>query len=322
MKKTYSKPTIERLINGQMNRHSHGQRIPPCENIDGHPVEQLVQEHGSPLFVFSEKVLRNTIQKANRAFEKHYPNFQFAWSYKTNYLKAICAVMHDERSIAEVVSEFEYEKARSMGIAGSDIIYNGPHKSRKSLIRAAREGAKIQIDHLDELLEIETIGEQLGINIPVAIRLYMDVGIRPIWSKFGFNLDEGEAWRTIMRIHSSKHLTLVGLHTHIGTFILDAQAYRTAASKLVLLSERIYQECEVEIDYLNLGGGFASPNSLHGQYLPAEDTIPTFDDYASAIASGIHAHHSAKRKLPKLYLETGRALVDESGYMVTSVVAT
>ena len=322
MKQIYSRPTIERIVSGQMNKHGHGQRIPPCESIDGHKVEDLIQAHGSPLFIFSESTLRDTVRRANRAFEKRYPNFQFAWSYKTNYLKAICAVMHDEGSIAEVVSDFEYDKARNMGLAGSDIIYNGPHKTRASLVRAAQEKAKIQVDHLDELVELEAIGEEFNIDINVGIRLYMDTGIRPIWSKFGFNLDDGEAWRAILRIHASRRLNLVGLHSHIGTFILDASAYKTAAIKLVQLSEKAYKECGMDIEYLNLGGGFASPNSLHGQYLPAEDVIPTFDDYAEAISTGIQETLPPNRKLPKLYLESGRALVDESGYLVTSVVAT
>jgi diaminopimelate decarboxylase len=305
-----------------MNKHGYGQKLAPMQTIDGHRVDDLILEYGSPLFVFSESRLRDTVRRAKMAFDKRYPDVQFAWSYKTNYLRAICAIMHDEGSIAEVVSDFEYEKARNLGVEGSDIIYNGPYKSRASLVQAAKEGAKIQIDHLDELMELEKIANEIGIKIKVGIRLYLDAGIRPIWTKFGFNLDDGEAWRTILRIQSGGKLQLVGLHTHIGTFILEADAYRIAAEKLVLLAEKIYREFGDEITYLNLGGGFASRSSLHGSYLPSEDTTPTFDDYAEAISQGILNNLPAGRKPPKLYLESGRALVDESGYLITSVVAT
>jgi len=322
MKKTYTRPTIERHVTGHMNKHGYGQRLSPLETIDGHRIDDLVAAHGSPLFIFSEEKIRETIGKAKLAFEKRYPDVQFAWSYKTNYLKSICALFHDEGSIAEVVSDFEYEKARNLGVEGCDIIYNGPHKTTASLMRAVKEGAKIQIDHLDELMELERIADELDVMIDVGIRLYTDTGIRPIWSKFGFNIDDGEAWRVIRRMHSGGKLSLVGLHSHIGTFILDANAYRVAAQRMVELSERVRKECGFEIEYLNLGGGFASPNTLHGQYLPAEDVIPTFDEYAEAISSGILGSLPPGRKPPKLYLESGRAMVDESGYLVTSVVTT
>ena len=322
MKKPYTRPTIDRHVTGHMNKHGYGQRLSPLESIDGHRIDDLVADHGSPLFIFSEEKIRETIGKAKLAFEKRYPDVQFAWSYKTNYLKSICSIFHDEGSIAEVVSDFEYDKARNLGVAGSDIIYNGPHKTPQSLRRAVKEGAKIQIDHLDELVLLEQIAEELDQTVNVGIRLYTDTGIRPIWSKFGFNIDDGEAWRVIRRMHSGGRLTLVGLHSHIGTFILDAQAYRIAAQRMVELSERVRKECGFEIEYLNLGGGFASANTLHGQYLPAEDVIPTFDEYAEAISSGILGSLPPGRKPPKLYLESGRAMIDESGYLVTSVVTT
>ena len=55
-----------------------------------------------------------------------YPKVQFAWSYKTNYLDAICHVFHSEGSIAEVVSDFEYEKARNAGNAGQPDHFQWP----------------------------------------------------------------------------------------------------------------------------------------------------------------------------------------------------
>ena len=135
----YVRPTVQRLNSGPVNPFRHGS-TPCCTEIDGVPVADLVRDHGSPLFVFSEKALREKYREAHRAFSRRYPNVQFAWSYKTNYLNAICRLFHQEGSIAEVVSGFEYEKARGNGIAGSDIIFNGPHKERADVERAVAEG--------------------------------------------------------------------------------------------------------------------------------------------------------------------------------------
>ena len=107
----YLSPSIQRVGSEPCNPFRLGS-TPCCTEIDGVAVSRLVGEHGSPLFVFSEATLRAKYREAHRAFARRYPDVQFAWSYKTNYLNAICRVFHQEGAIAEVVSEFEYEKAR------------------------------------------------------------------------------------------------------------------------------------------------------------------------------------------------------------------
>ncbi|EDM23091.1 alanine racemase [Caminibacter mediatlanticus] len=316
----YKKPVIEKIDTFASKVPSSPyktQRIK--KEIDGVDVYDLVKEFGSPLFVFSERDIENKYLEFKEAFSSRYPDVEFWWSYKTNYLGAICKVFHKLGSKAEVVSEFEYQKARHLGIDGKDIIFNGPYKSKEALEVAVKEGAKIHIDHWDEINDLEEIADKLGVNIPVAIRCNMNTGVYPLWSRFGFNIDNNEAYDAIKRIYEGKKLYLIGLHTHIGTFMLSADAYRVAAKKLTELKNRVEEEFGFNIEYLDLGGGFASKNRLKGVYQPPEVIVPTPDDYAIAITDTIYATN--KGNLPKLYLETGRALIDEAGYLLTSVFA-
>ncbi len=319
--KDYVAPTIARHQSGQMNAHAHGQSAAVCASIDGVGVSKLFAEHGSPLFVFSEATMRRAYREAHAAFQCRYPDVQFAWSYKTNYLKAVCAVFHQEGAIAEVVSDFEYDKARAMGIPSRDIIFNGPYKQPAALERAVVEGAKIQIDNLDELQALSAIAEKHKRGVDVAVRVYMDSGARPVWSKFGFNADTTEAVEAIKRIHGSRRLRLTGLHTHVGTYILDPHVYTCATEKLIELAEAARREFGFDIAYLNLGGGFASRSYLDDPNLHAVSTVPPIDAYAEAICKPILDRWPKGCKLPKLYLETGRALVDEAGYLLTTIVA-
>src|SRR6185369_1988476 len=137
----------------------------------GIPVASLIGQFGSPLFVFSEHGLREKTRRMREAFTSRYENTRFAWSYKTNYLGAICRIFHSEGWMAEVVSDFEYEKARKLGVAGKDIIFNGPHKSRRILELAIREQALIQIDNWDELSLVEELTTGLGQPLDVGIRV-------------------------------------------------------------------------------------------------------------------------------------------------------
>lgn len=320
-KKRYERPVISKHYSGLMNKYGGRQITPPKTHIEGIAVKELMEKFGSPLFVLSEKQIRQNQQNANRIFKNRYPKVQFAWSYKTNYLDAVCSVYHQENSWAEVVSSFEYEKAKRLGIKGEHIIFNGPDKNREALLNAIKDNAKIHIDHFDELYEIIEITETEKLKAKVAIRVNMDVGVYPKWDRFGFNVENGEAWQAIQRIASNKNLQLIGLHSHIGTYMMSAEAYRLAAQKLSLLAKSIKSELGIAIQYLDLGGGFASHNTLLGQYLPAEQVVPTLEQYADAISSGIFSASFKTDELPLLILETGRALVDDAGYLLSTVLA-
>jgi len=187
-KQRYERPVLKKLEAGMPGKYGLPSVTRATTHIDGIPVESLINEFGSPLFVISEQKLRSTFQRAKRAFSTRYPKLQFAWSYKTNYLEAVCRVFHQEGSWAEVVSGFEYDKAMQYGIPGDKIIFNGPDKSQKDLEKAIKNDSLIHIDHLDELYTIIELTDKLDIRPKVAIRVNMDTGIEPIWDRFGFNL--------------------------------------------------------------------------------------------------------------------------------------
>jgi diaminopimelate decarboxylase len=107
----------------------------PFTQIDGVPVKRIIDEYGSPCFVLSERTIRDTYRNALRAFSTRYPKVQFAWSYKTNYLNAVCQVFHQEGAWAEVVSMFEYQKALQNGVSGDQILFNGPDKTADTCAR-------------------------------------------------------------------------------------------------------------------------------------------------------------------------------------------
>lgn len=319
-KEPYVAPTIRRVSQVTANPQRLG-RVPVMAAIDKVPVAGLLAAHGSPLFVFSETNLRDKIRAARRAFEAVYPKVTFAWSYKTNYLNAICRVFHQEGSLAEVVSGFEYEKARNNGMPGHQIIFNGPYKTEAELRRAVAEGAMIQVDNRDEALVLARLAEESNEEIRVGLRVHVDTGTHAVWSKFGFNADDGEALRMIGWLVANTRLRICGIHCHVGTFMLDAGAYETATRALVALAQAAEAQGAGPVEYLNLGGGFASHARLHGQYLPPEQATPSFDDYAREICGTLKREWPEGRELPQLYLETGRALVDEAGYLISTVVA-
>lgn len=318
----YERPIIQKMNVGFMNKFGTRTESEPVTHIESVSVKSLINEYGSPLFVISEKQIRRNFQNANRIFKTRYPKVQFAWSYKTNYMNAVCQIFHQEGSWAEVVSGFEYEKALGNGVPGNKIIFNGPDKTDEQLVTAARNNSLIHIDHYDELYSLIRLSEEYNLKPRVAIRVNMDTGIFPKWDRFGFNFENGQAWNAITRIVNSDNLELVGLHCHIGTFMLAPSAYATAANKLCELTWSIKEKFNKVIQYIDLGGGFPSANTLKGAYLPGSDTVPSIDQFADAITDVILGYGFRQEDLPLLILETGRALIDDAGFLLGTVLAT
>ncbi len=314
-------PVLVRHQAGWMNKFSRVASMRPLDAIDGVPVAELVAAYGSPVFVFSERALVARHRELRDAFSTRWPKVRIAWSYKTNYLDGICRRLHREGAWAEVVSGFEYDKAVRNGVPEDHIHFNGPGKSAADLARAFRGGAIVHLDHFDELVLAERVAADLDLRPGVALRLHVTAEGVPPWSRFGFHVDGGQARDAARRLLAGDRLRLVGLHTHLGTFLQDPAPYRDAARQLAAFANTLRAEHGVVLDFLDLGGGFASHNTLKAQYLPGSQVTPGFDRYAEAIVDGLSALEGDPSRSPTLVLETGRAVVDDAGWMITTVLA-
>lgn len=320
MKLKYERPIIKKMNTGIMDKFGMPSQYDPIKAIDGVAIKGLTHQYGSPLFVLSEKQIRRNYQAAVRSFSTRYPKVQFAWSYKTNYINAVCKIFHQEGSWAEVVSGFEYQKAINNGVPGPQIIFNGPDKRPDDLRLAIQNQSLIHIDHFNELDSIISICDELNQKAKIAIRVNMDTGIYPVWDRFGFNYENGQAWSAITKAVKASNLDLIGLHCHIGTFMLSCSAYAVATEKLCRLALRCKNELQNTIHYLDLGGGFPSKNTLKGS-LTGTDSIPTLEEFAESITSTLLNSGFNINEMPLLILESGRALIDDAGYLIGSVLA-
>lgn len=324
-KKIWVKPLIKTHKAGYLNKFGNIGHYGVQDNIDGVAVDELVANHGSPLFVVSENTLRKNYQRLHKAFASRYPRVTFGWSYKTNYMGAVCNILHQEGAWAEVVSSFEYQKAMALGVPGDKIIFNGPHKTREALELAVENESQIHIDHLDELYLLEDIAREKNKIVDVGIRLNFDTGFTEPWSRFGFNIESGQAIDAAWRIKSGQQLKLTSLHCHIGTFILEPRAYAAQVKTMCEFMQQAETETGCIIETIDVGGGFASHNALQGIYLPPEQVVPSIEQYAETICDTLlsltHTRESQGYNRPTLMLETGRALVDDAEVLITKVIA-
>jgi diaminopimelate decarboxylase len=286
-------------------------------DIEGCDVAALTAQHGSPLFVVSEPRLRREFRDLRAAFRDVYPDTEIAYSYKTNYVTGIRALLHEEGAWAEVVSGLEYEMAHRLGIPGDRIVFNGPYKTDSDLRRAVKDGAWINVDGPDELTTLEEIAREERVVVPVGLRLTARVTAMP-WEKFGFSVEAGYAEDACRRAAESEHLRLRGIHVHLGTDLSDPAAYEDLLRLVLPLMSKLERRHGVRWEMVDLGGGLPNRHR-HARANPGTTPEQVFPAFARAIGRPLAAGFRRLESRPRLVLEPGRAVVEHPVFLVTTV---
>lgn len=289
----------------------------PCD------YKELLTEYGSPLFAVFERRLRAQFRSMRDTFTANGVDTTISYSYKTNYLPALCDVLHQEGAWAEVVSGMEYKLARALGVEPEQIIFNGPFKSQEELSVAIAEGALVNIDGFDELSAIRKVARAVGRTARIGIRFNFRHGANP-WTKFGFNVENGDAKRALEIIAGDRRLRFEALHNHSGTFQVDPKVYGRAAAVMVELA-REARALGLKPTIADFGGGYPSGNRLKQHFDVPGGSGPRANGlapFAELILNRICAAREAFGGRPMVVLEPGRALVDEAVQLLCTVVAT
>ena len=218
--------------------------------------ESLLEEFPSGYFVCDLQKFEDNYRRFLSAFSRHYPNTRIAYSYKTNYLPALCKRIDDLGGYAEVVSGLEYRIAQKYGIHGSNIIFNGPLKTDEDLLEAGNNNSIInlecdsEIDRLGQLAKINT-----GIEFRVGIRCNINPGGESR-SRFGFDTESPDFFDRIERIQRINGVSLTGLHCHFIPEGRSAENYGLIALRMAGLGREIWGIEGPE--FIDMGGGYFS----------------------------------------------------------------
>ena len=320
--KPYVPPRITQLPFIAFTKHLTRNLTLPMPAEEEYDANELVRKYGTPLFVISERRLREDFRKFAGTFSDPRIDTTIAYSVKTNYLPAVCSILRSEGAWAEVVSGMEYELCRSLGFPPSKIIFNGPHKTDEDLTLALTERALVNIDNFDELDKVEQIAATLPSPARIGIRINFHFGAMP-WTKFGFSDDNGDSQRALERIARNPKLRLELLHNHGGTFVLVHSLYAMAAERLVGLAKRA-RALGLAPKMVDFGGGYPSSNSLRPEYDFAGGSVRSgefWSPYAEEIRSRLVKARETFGGRPTLVLEPGRAIVDACTELLCTVVA-
>ncbi|MDO5787534.1 MAG: hypothetical protein Q4P09_07500 [Phascolarctobacterium sp.] len=277
-------------------------------------VKKLKEEYGDAFYLLDSEQFRKNFKELKAAFSAVYPNFNIAYSYKTNYTPKLCKIVDELGGYAEVVSEMELELALRIGVSHERIIWNGPTKNKEYMEKFLLSGGTVNIDSIDEALLIKEMATNHCEKVlNVGLRCNYDVKDGVI-SRFGFDIESNEFKQALEIVTNTDNIKFINLHCHFAKRQIDYWPAR--AKGMVDLIDRI---CIIP-DRVDIGGGLFGKmvKELEEQF---SFKIPNYSDYAEAAAKVFADRFAHEVKKPELIIEPGSALVGDCMKFVGTVMA-
>ncbi len=282
--------------------------------IDGVPAKDIAEKHGTPVYVYSENRIRDNYRRLREALAERYEKVKLLFSAKSNTNISILNVLKDEGANVDTVSVGETFLAKKAGFGPDEILFTGMNLSDDELDRLLDSDVKINVGSLsmlDRVLEREVPEEiSFRVNIQKGAGGHRHLVTAGENSKFGI-LEEKVlgAYRKALERGVKKF----GIHTHIGSGILDPTPHRLATEKLMDIAGKVNRELGIEFDFVDIGGGIGIP------YEPGDDKMDL--DRFSRVVLGSFKDKLDEHDLgaPDFCMEPGRYVIGDAGIVLTEV---
>ena len=276
-------------------------------------LDDLAQEHGTPLFVYSQAAIESALSAWQRGLAGR--DALVCYAVKANSSQAILSLLAQAGCGFDIVSGGELARALAAGAEPEKIVFSGVGKTRREMQAALEAGIGcFNVESEAELLALNDVAAACGLTAPVSIRVnpdvdarthpYISTGLRD--NKFG--IAHGHALAACQLAASLPGLRVAGIGCHIGSQITEAAPYLDALERVLDLLEAI-EAAGVPLGQIDLGGGLGIAY--------ADETPPAADALCQLLLARLDARGHGQRRL---IVEPGRALVGNAGVCLTEVL--
>lgn len=297
-------------------------------NIKGHltiggiDALDLAKNFGTPLMVYDVAQIRKQFQSFQQAFNQQKVAYAISYASKAFTAIAIYQVINQLGSKIDVVSGGELYTALKAGFPPAKISFHGNNKTKAELLLAVQKHVGVII--LDNFYEIALLSQVLNeTQSKTLVMLRVTPGVTAHTheydqtgqedSKFGFDVNSGQAEKAFLQVQANKKMKLIGIHSHIGSQILETTGFKLEIQKLMELLNQWAQKYSYQPQVLNLGGGFGIRYTAKDQVLAAktfvDEIVETVRDYA----------YKFHLEMPEIWIEPGRSIVGNAGYSLYTV---
>lgn len=267
-------------------------------------IDTIRKEYGDAFYLLDSEQFRRNFIELRDTFREIYPNFNIAYSYKTNYTPKFCKIVDELGGYAEVVSDMELEIALRLGIDPKRIIWNGPIKNITKLEEFLVAGGTDNIDSLEELEIVKSIAKKhLDKRLNLGIRCNYDVKDGVV-SRFGLDVDSEDFKNVLDFVTTVKNIHFKNFQCHFAKRQIE---YWLARAKGMV---DILDHFGIIPERIDIGGGLFGKmaDSLKAQF---KNDIPDYKAYAEAAGTIFAKYFRDKNVMPELLIEPGSAIVGD-----------
>ena len=293
--------------------------------IGGKSVFDLKEEFGTPLYVFDEKLIRDTCKSYKSNFILEGMDTEVIYASKAFQNIAMCKLINEEGLSLDVVSGGELYTALKANFPPSNIYMHGNNKTNEELNMAIDAGiGTIVIDNEQEMKRIESICKAkdkkvnalLRVNPGVEAHTHEYIQTTNNDSKFGESIFDEKVFSFISRLSDSKYIDFKGFHCHIGSQIHQEESFYLGATIMLEFLQKVKTKCNFITTVLNLGGGF-------GIYYNEEDTPMDIASFLKELLVKIkYKCEKLELFVPKIIIEPGRSIISNAGTTLYTVGGT
>lgn len=293
--------------------------------IGGCDVTELARQFDTPLYIVDEALIRKRCREYMDAFRATGLKFQVAYASKAFCIMAMCRIADEEGLSLDVVSDGELHTALKAGFPAERIHFHGNNKTPDEIEMAL--DAQIGCFVVDNFIELQLLNALAGQKNTVANILFrITPGVEAhtheyistgqIDSKFGFDLQNGSAFRAVQEASAMEHLNIIGIHSHIGSQIFEVDGFKIAVDKAAQFAVTVRDQLGIVFSVVNLGGGF-------GIRYTEEDAPLAASEYVQSIAASVREQFDqAQYPVPEIWIEPGRSIAGEAGTTLYTIGTT
>ncbi len=279
----------------------------------------IAHQHGTPVYIYDGGAIRSTVQTLTDALQGE---VEVYYSIKANPALAVCSLIRQSGvDGAEIASSGELEAAIASGYDPYSLLFAGPGKTDEELRLAIAAGVgQINAESIHEIRRIQSIAQELSKKQRVGVRVNLDtdssnparISTSGAGQKFGIN--ESQTISAIREIEESSHLSFTGIHTMLGSQILNTHTLVRNCKSTISMVTRIAQELRLPIPSINFGGGLGVPHTEDDDQFDISD----FGRELVQLVNEIKANQLFRDC--RFMIEPGRILVSKHGIYLAKVI--
>lgn len=260
---------------------------------------QLVEQHGSPLFIVDEAQLRMQFRQLQAAL----PGVSLYYAVKALPQQVVINALVEEGAGLDLASQREISMAQQSGVMPRNTIHTHPIKKDAEIRAALRFGTTtFVIDNRQELIKFRHYRSRVGVLI--RLRFQGESAVVDLSSKFGCETVEA---MKLLRLARELGIRIKGFSFHVGSQSSQPDSHVSAIQSAMALMKAAWREGMDELNLLDIGGGFPV-NYQH--------SVVAIEKFCEPIRSAI----SQLPERVRVIAEPGRYLVAPVVSVVTSVV--